>query len=77
MHIREQGSLIKVLRVASPEEPSARACSREQVIGTFRADEPVPAALLDVMTRDEREALTRWLEVYQHSRWRTLNSPLA
>lgn len=77
MLIREQGSLIKVLRVAPPGHSSAKTRPREQVIGTFRADEPVPATLLDVMTCDEREALARWLAVYQHSRWRTSSPPVA
>uniref|UniRef100_UPI003BEF312C hypothetical protein n=1 Tax=Burkholderia arboris TaxID=488730 RepID=UPI003BEF312C len=74
MLIREQGRLIKVLRVEPAKRPSARP--REQVIGTFRADAPVPAQLLDVLTRDERSALARWLAVYRESQARTQARPV-
>ncbi|WP_155630675.1 hypothetical protein [Burkholderia territorii] len=67
MLIREQGRLIKVLRVNDPDRSSAKARPRERVIGMFRADEPIPAALLDSMTYDEHKALIRWLIVYQES----------
>ncbi|WP_065504177.1 hypothetical protein [Burkholderia stabilis] len=76
MLIREQGRLIKVLRVESPKRPSIRARARESVIGTFRADEPIPAALLDTLTRDERKVLARWLEVYRESQARNQACPV-
>lgn len=47
MLIREQGRLIKLFRVEPPKRPSISVRARECVIGTFRADEPVPTALLD------------------------------
>ncbi|WP_196799153.1 hypothetical protein [Burkholderia cepacia] len=67
MLIREQGRLIKVLRVDHPKQSSVTRRPREHVIGTFRADQPVPDALLDAMTRDERTALERWLMAYRES----------
>lgn len=71
MLIREQGRLIKVLRVAPSTQPPTRGRRREHVLGTFRADEPIPAELLDILSSDERKALGRWLEVYQESQRRT------
>ncbi|KVD51220.1 hypothetical protein WS61_03070 [Burkholderia sp. ABCPW 11] len=76
MLIREQGRLIKVLRVDPSKQSSARTRRREQVIGTFRANEPVPSAILDAMTRDERKALSRWLAVYRESQARTQARPV-
>ncbi|KWH59324.1 hypothetical protein [Burkholderia cepacia] len=71
MLIREQGRLIKVLRVAPPTQPPTRGRRREHVLGTFRADGPIPAQLLDALSRDERKALARWLEVYREGQRRT------
>ncbi|HDR9511571.1 hypothetical protein C5615_35285 [Burkholderia cepacia] len=71
MLIREQGRLIKVLRVEPPTQPPTRGRRREHVLGTFRADGPIPAALLDALSRDERKALARWLAVYRESLRRT------
>ncbi|MBR8186547.1 hypothetical protein C6Q14_27275 [Burkholderia ambifaria] len=76
MLIREQGSLIKVLRVEPPKQPPSRGRRREHVLGTFRADEPIPPALLDALTRDERKALARWLAVYRESQARTDARPV-
>ncbi|MCA8093467.1 hypothetical protein LGM65_21690 [Burkholderia anthina] len=70
MIIREQGRLIKVLRVEPPTQPPIRGRRREHVLGTFRADEPIPPELLDALSRDERKALARWLAVHQESRAR-------
>ena len=67
MLIREQGRLIKVLRVEPPTPPRTRGRRREHVLGTFRADGPIPAQLLDALSRDERKALARWLAVYRES----------
>lgn len=67
MLIREQGRLIKVLRVNPPKRSSGRVRSREHVIGTFHADGPIPAALFDALTRDERKELARWLAAYRES----------
>ncbi|WP_253586638.1 MULTISPECIES: hypothetical protein [Burkholderia cepacia complex] len=41
------------------------------MLGTFRADEPIPAELLDALSRDERKALARWLAVYREGLRRT------
>ncbi|RXV64196.1 hypothetical protein D1006_41130 [Burkholderia stabilis] len=71
MLIREQGRLIKVLRVEPPTQPPTRGRRREHVLGTFRADGPIPAALLDGLSRDERKALAGWLAVYRESQRRT------
>ncbi|KML57066.1 hypothetical protein VL15_15235 [Burkholderia cepacia] len=76
MLIREQGNLIKVLRVEPPKQPPTRGRRREHVLGTFRADEPIPPALLDALTRDERKALARWLAVYRESQARTHARPV-
>ncbi|MDR6504212.1 hypothetical protein J2785_007409 [Burkholderia ambifaria] len=76
MLIREQGRLIKVLRVEPPKQPPTRGRRREHVLGTFRADEPIPPALLDALTRDERRALARWLAVYRESQARTDARPV-
>ncbi|KVC50357.1 hypothetical protein [Burkholderia diffusa] len=76
MLIREQGHLIKVLRVDPSKQSSARTRRREQVIGTFHANEPVPSSILDAMTRDERKALSRWLAVYRESKARTRARPV-
>ncbi|KVN20748.1 MULTISPECIES: hypothetical protein [unclassified Burkholderia] len=46
------------------------------MLGTFRADEPIPPALLDELTRDERKALARWLAVYRESQARTQARPV-
>ncbi|QTO23337.1 hypothetical protein [Burkholderia seminalis] len=70
MLIREQGRLIKVLRVEPPKAPPSRGRRREHVLGTFRSDEPIPPHLLDALTRDERKALARWLAVYRESQAR-------
>lgn len=71
MRIREQGSVIKVLRAEPPTQPPGRGRRREHVLGTFRADEPIPSALLETLTRDERKALARWVAVYRESQVRT------
>ncbi|WP_333967647.1 hypothetical protein [Burkholderia orbicola] len=71
MLIREQGNLIKVLRVEPPKQPRARGRRRAHVLGTFRADEPAPHELLAVLTPDEREALASWLSVYREGQART------
>lgn len=71
MLIREQGNLIKVLRVEPPKQPRARGRRREHVLGTFRADEPIPPELLAALTPDEREGLARWLSVYREGQART------
>ncbi|WP_323123728.1 hypothetical protein [Burkholderia alba] len=68
MRIREHGKLIKLLR-AERAEDSRRA--RHIVVGTCRVDEPVPAALLALLTRDERQELSRWLAAYHDSQKRT------
>ncbi|WP_027811139.1 hypothetical protein [Burkholderia cenocepacia] len=67
MLIREQGNLIKVLRVGPPKQPRARGRRREHVLGTFRADEPISPELLAALTPDEREALA----VYREGQART------
>ncbi|CAM2163508.1 conserved hypothetical protein [Burkholderia cepacia] len=71
MRIREQGSVIKVLRVEPATPPPGRGRRREHVLGTFRADEPIPSALLDILSRDERKALARWMTAYRESRARS------
>ncbi len=76
MLIREQGRLIKLLRVEPPKRPSIRARMRECVIGTFGADEPVPTGLLDTLSRDERKLLERWLEAYRESKARDQVRPV-
>ncbi|WJN72126.1 hypothetical protein [Burkholderia anthina] len=76
MLIREQGRLIKLLRAVPPKRPSIRARARECVIGTFRADEPVPTGLLDTLSRDERKLLERWLEAYRKSKARDQVRPV-
>ncbi|MEQ2053109.1 hypothetical protein [Burkholderia cenocepacia] len=60
-----------MLRVEPPKQPRARGRRREHVLGTFRADEPIPPELLAALTHDEREALTRWLSVYREGEART------
>ena len=76
MLIREQGRLIKLLRVEPPRRPSIRGGARECVIGTFRADEPVPTGLIDTLSRDERKLLERWLEAYRESKARNQVRPV-
>ncbi|WP_175978113.1 hypothetical protein [Burkholderia sp. BCC1047] len=76
MIIREQGRIIKVLRVEPPKQPPTRGRRREHVLGTFCADEPVPTELFNALTRDERKALARWLAVYRESQARTQARPL-
>ncbi|KUY85251.1 hypothetical protein WS50_27260 [Burkholderia territorii] len=71
MLIREQGCLIKVLRVEPPTQPPTRGRRREYVLGTFRADGPIPAQLLEALSRDERKVLAHWLGVYRESQRRT------
>ncbi len=72
MLIREQGSLIKVMRVEPFRQPFAKGRWRECVLGTFRGDEPIPPELIAALTRDEREALARWLSVYRESQRRSM-----
>ncbi|MCA8394997.1 hypothetical protein LGN06_25905 [Burkholderia vietnamiensis] len=76
MLIREQGRFIKLLRVEPPKRPSIRARARECVIGTFRADEPVPTGLLDTLSRDERKLLERWLAAYRETKARDQVRPV-
>lgn len=71
MRIREQGSVIKVLRVEPPTQQPGRGRRRELLLGAFRDDEPIPPALLDTLTRDERKALARWVTAYRESRARS------
>lgn len=75
MLIREQGSLIKVLRVEPSKQPP-RGRWREHVLGTFRGDKSIPPELLAALTRDEHEALARWLSVYRESQTRTDICPM-
>jgi len=76
MLIRELGCYIKVLRVEPPKRPSTSARPRERVIGTFRPDEPVPTALFDALTREERKVLARWLAAYRENQARALAHPI-
>ncbi|VWC91593.1 hypothetical protein BCO18430_03283 [Burkholderia contaminans] len=71
MLIRHKGNLIKVLRVEPPKASPTRGRRREHVLGTFRADEPIPPELLDALSRDERRSLERSLAVYRESQART------
>ncbi|ERJ33378.1 hypothetical protein L810_4287 [Burkholderia sp. AU4i] len=71
MLIREQGRFIKVLRVEPPTQPPTRGRRREHVLGTFRADEPIPPELLGALSHDERKSLERWIAVYKESQART------
>ncbi|WP_423383669.1 hypothetical protein [Burkholderia sp. LMG 32019] len=71
MRIREQGRVIKVLRVEPATQPPGRGRRRELVLGAFRADEPIPQSLLDTLTRDESKALAHWMTAYRESRARS------
>jgi hypothetical protein len=64
MLIREQGSLVKLMR--SERDPVSRR-PRHSVIGTFRQADGPAKTLLALLDDDERAALTRWLSV-QHDR---------
>jgi hypothetical protein len=64
MLIREQGRLIKMMRV---ERSSETRRNRHKVIGAFRVDGGVPASLLDALENEERRVLSRWLATYQES----------
>lgn len=64
MLIREQGRSIKLLRI---ERSEASRRHRHVVIGVFRVDEDVPAALLEQLGRNERRELSQWLTAYRDS----------
>ncbi|WP_186118596.1 hypothetical protein [Burkholderia gladioli] len=72
MLIREQGRLIKVMRADSPDgdgrDVRPRGRTRHVVLGAFHADGGVPASLAAVLVPEERQILSRWLDVYQRSR---------
>lgn len=67
MLIRKKGNIVRVLRAEPPKNPATRERPPEQLLGAFRGDEPVPAALLETLTRDERKTLMQWLAVYRES----------
>ncbi|WP_050805947.1 hypothetical protein [Burkholderia ambifaria] len=82
MLIRKQGRLVKLVRVES-STGSARAARTPQrrrgkrhVLGSFRVEEPVPAALLDMLTREERRTLTCWMAVYREEEARARALPV-
>lgn len=64
MLIREQGRSIKLLRVTRSGDTRRH---RQIVIGTFRADEDVPADLLERLDRNERRELSSWLVAWRDS----------
>lgn len=58
MLIREQGNIVKLIRVVRGRE-NQRA--RQEVVGSFRLDIGPAKALLVLLVDDERRALERWL----------------
>uniref|UniRef100_UPI003BEF368D hypothetical protein n=1 Tax=Burkholderia arboris TaxID=488730 RepID=UPI003BEF368D len=64
MLIREQGRLVKVLRLKYSD---ATKRNRHVVIGAFRVDEGVPPELIELLARSERRELLQWLAAYRDS----------
>ncbi|OXJ06656.1 hypothetical protein [Burkholderia sp. HI2500] len=64
MLIREHGGSIKLLRA---ERRVGTRRARQIVIGVFRAQEGVPAELLELLDRNERRELSVWLSAWRDS----------
>ena len=47
-----------------------------RVVGSFRVDEPMPAALLQALNRDERRTLACWMALYQEEQARARARPV-
>ncbi|WP_175672705.1 hypothetical protein [Burkholderia ambifaria] len=65
MLIREQGSMVKLLRV---ERLGVSQRASSTFIGEFKASEGIPPSLIILLTSDEISSLERWLSAYQVSR---------
>ncbi|MBY8608173.1 hypothetical protein K7N18_25435 [Burkholderia arboris] len=82
MLIRKQGRVVKLVRVEPSKGPAAvgQACQAgrgvRRVVGSFRVDEPVPAALLEALSRGERRTLACWMAVYQEEQARARALPV-
>lgn len=82
MLIRKQGRLVKLVRVEPSKGAAAVArmhqgsSGRRRVIGSFRVDEPLPAGMLDALTREERKALACWMAVYRDEEARARALPV-
>ncbi|WGS45779.1 hypothetical protein LFL97_24030 [Burkholderia sp. JSH-S8] len=62
--IREQGRKIKVIRRVKAADTGR---FRQRVVGTFVANDPVPASLLELLDKSERRALNAWLGAYRNA----------
>lgn len=82
MLIRKQGRLVKLVRVETSKGPATAARShqrsrgRRHVVGSFRIDEPMPAGLLEALTREERRTLACWMAVYREDEARARALPV-
>ncbi|WP_232446697.1 hypothetical protein [Burkholderia ubonensis] len=62
--IREQGRKIKVIRRVKAADTGR---FRQRVVGTFVANDPVPASLLELLDKSERRALDAWLDANRNA----------
>lgn len=73
---------MKLVRVEQSKAAAAAGRSHSggrgvrSVVGSFRIDEPLPADLLDGLTREERRALACWLVVYREDQARARAMPV-
>ncbi|WP_157687078.1 hypothetical protein [Burkholderia lata] len=65
MLIREQGSMVKLLRV---KRLAGTQRTSSVFIGEFKASEGIPPSLVILLTSDEISSLERWLSAYWASR---------
>ncbi|MGU3779028.1 hypothetical protein [Burkholderia metallica] len=82
MLIRKQGRIVTLVRVEPPKEVVEVARSRpgsrgiRRVVGSFRIDEPLPAELARVLSRDERRTLACWTAAYREDQARARALPV-
>ncbi len=74
MLIREQGNVVKLIRVVRGQE---NLRGRQEIIGSFRSDVGSTKALLASLVDDERLSLERWLSAkIQQQHRQTLDDAL-